>query len=153
MIPGTPESRVDLISTEFAAGVIAATISLPASPRRIVHASSGTRAPRLAELLDDLSAFFADHHRGWSSGAMSTPDIVDRETFGLFEKSVEQSGDLLFRRVCDDARSFLPILLYPRTMGTSLAESVPMTDWRTLARRVTGRLIATDWNRKPCPAL
>jgi hypothetical protein len=84
---------------------------------------------------------------------MSTPDIVDRETFGLFEKSVEQSGDLLFRRVCDDARSFLPILLYPRTMGTSLAESVPMTDWRTLARRVTGRLIATDWNRKPCPAL
>ena len=153
MIPGTPQTRVDLISTEFAAGVIAATIASPASPGRIVHASSGTRAPSLAELLDYLSAFFAGHHRGWSSGAMSRPDIVDRETFALFEKSVDQSGDILFRRVCDDARSFLPILLYPRTMCTSLADSVPTTDWQTLAKQVAGWLIATDWNRRPCPAL
>jgi nucleoside-diphosphate-sugar epimerase len=151
MIPGTPKTRVDLISTEFAAGVIAATIASPASPGRIIHASSGARAPELAELLDYLAAFFAGHHRGWSSGAMSRPDIVDHETFALFEKSVEQSGDILFRRVCDDARSFLPILLYPRTMCTSLAESVPMTNWQTLAERVTGRLVATDWNRKTVP--
>ena len=60
-----------------------------------------------------------------------------------------QSGDLLFRRVCDDAQSFLPMLLYPRTMATSLAKSVPLADWRTLARRVASWLIETDWNRKP----
>ena len=153
MIPGTPETRVDLISTEFAAGVIAATVASPASPGCIVHASSGTQAPELAELLDYLATIFDGHHRGWSSGAMSRPDIVDRETFALFEKSVEQIGVILFRRVCEDARSFLPILLYPRTVGTSLAASVPMADWQTLAQRVTGRLIATDWNRKPCPVL
>jgi nucleoside-diphosphate-sugar epimerase len=153
MIPGTPDTRVDLISTEFAAAVITATLASPAIPGRIIHASSGTNAPALAELLDFLAKFFAGHHRGWSSGAMSRPDIVDRQTFDLFEKSVELSGDILFRRVCDDAQSFLPILLYPRTMHTTLAASVPTTNWQTLAERVTSHLIATDWNRKPILAV
>jgi nucleoside-diphosphate-sugar epimerase len=149
MIPGTPDARVDLISTEFAAGVIAATVRAPAEVGRIVHASTGTAAPRLDELLACLGTFFSKHHRGWSSGAVSRPDVVDRETFALFEKSVHQSGDLLFQRVCDDAQSFLPILLYPRTMVTSLARSVLSSDWPTLVHRVAGWLIATDWNRKP----
>ncbi len=149
MIPGTPDARVDLISTEFAAGVIAATVQAPAQAGRIVHASAGTAAPRLDELLKCLGAYFSRHHRGWSSGAVSCPDVVDRETFDLFEKSVQQSGDLLFQRVCDDAQSFLPILLYPRTMVTSLARSVPSGDWPNLVHRVADWLIATDWNRKP----
>ncbi len=148
MIPGCAESRVDLISTEFAAGVISALVRAAAEPGRIVHASAGVAGPRLAELLDFFADFFARHHRGWASGAVSRPDIVDRETFALFEKSVKQSGDLLFQRVCDDARSFLPMLLYPRTMMTSLARAVPLADWRALAGSVAARLIETDWNRK-----
>ena len=148
MIPGAPDTGVDVISTEFAAGVVAATLRAPAQPGRIVHASGGTRAPRLEELMDFLTAYFARHHRGWSSGAVSRPDIVDRQTFALFEESVQQSGDLLFQRVCEDARSFLPSLLYPRTMETSVAGSVPSSDWRTLVDRVATRLIETDWNRK-----
>jgi nucleoside-diphosphate-sugar epimerase len=147
MIPGAPAAGVDLISTEFAAGVIAAALHGPAQPGRIVHASSGSSAPRLDELLEFLAAFFAQHHRGWSSGAVSRPDIVDRATFALFEESVQQSGDLLFQRVCADARSFLPTLLYPRTMETSVARSVRSCDWRTLVSRVVGRLIETNWNR------
>lgn len=148
MIPGTPDSRVDLISTEFAAEVIAATLRAPAQAGRIVHASAGATAPALGDLLAHLAAYFSPHHRGWASGAMSVPDIVDRQTFNLFRQSVEQSGDLLFRRVCDDAESFLPILLYPRTMQTSRAETVTAADWRALADRVAGWLIETNWNRK-----
>ena len=148
MIPGMAESRVDLISTEFAAGVVAALVRAEAEPGRIIHASAGNAGPRLHELLDFLAEFFSRQHRGWASGAVSRPDIVDRETFALFEKSVQQSGDLLFQRVCDDAQSFLPMLLYPRTMATSLARAVPLADWRVLAGQVAGWLIETDWNRK-----
>lgn len=148
MVPGMPGSQVDLISTEFAAGVIAATLHDPAQPGRIVHASAGATAPALSELLKYLAGYFSKHHRGWNSGAVSIPDIVDRETFALFKQSVEQSGDLLFRRVCDDADSFLPILLYPRTMLTGLAKTVPAPDWRLLADRVAGWLVETNWNRK-----
>lgn len=148
MIPGSPDTRVDLISTEFAAEAIATTLRTPVQPGRIVHASSGAAAPALGELLGFLAAHFSQHHRGWASGAVSIPDIVDRETFNLFRQSVDQSGDILFRRVCDDAESFLPILLYPRTMQTSLAEAIPAADWRVLADRVAGWLIETKWNRK-----
>ena len=148
MVPGTPGSRVDLISTEFAAEVIAATLRAPAQPGRIVHASAGVGAPSLEELLGHLATYFSQHHRGWASHAVSIPDIVDRETFALFRQSVDQSGDILFRRVCDDAESFLPILLYPRTMHTSLADTVSSCDWRVLADRVAGWLIETNWNRK-----
>jgi hypothetical protein len=148
MIPGTPGSRVDLISTEFAAEVIAETLRTPLQPGRIVHASAGAGAPSLGELLEYLAAYFSRHHRGWASRAVSIPDIVDRATFALFRQSVVQSGDILFRRVCDDAESFLPILLYPRTMQTSLADTVPACDWRVLADRVAGWLIETNWNRK-----
>jgi len=59
MIPGTPEAGVDLISTEFAARVIASTVDAAPQPGRIVHASAGSAAPRLAELLDFLAVFFA----------------------------------------------------------------------------------------------
>jgi hypothetical protein len=148
MIPGALETGVDLISTEFAAGVVAATVRAPAKPGRIVHASAGKSAPGLDELLDFLAEFFAQHHHGWSCGAVARPDIVDRATFALFEQSVHQSGDLLFQRVCDDARAFLPLLLYPRTMEMSLAKLVPSIDWRTLASRVITRLIEAEWNRK-----
>jgi long-chain acyl-CoA synthetase len=148
MIPGNARSGVDLISTEFAAGVIAATLRAASQAGRIVHASAGSRAPALEDLLAFLAGLYAPHHRGWDSGAIASPDIVARETFALFKESVQQSGDILFRRVCQDADSFLPILLYPRTMQTSLCESVPTVDWRTLVERVAHWLIRTNWTRR-----
>lgn len=139
---------MDLISTEFVGGVIAALVRSESEPGRIIHVSAGNAAPKLGELLDFLAALFSKHHRGWASGAVERPDIVDAETFALFEQAVRQSGDLLFQRVCEDGRSFLPGFLYPRTMATSLARSVPSSDWRVLASRVVTWLVDTDWGRK-----
>jgi nucleoside-diphosphate-sugar epimerase len=153
MIPGTLESRVDLISTEFAAGVIAALVRDGVEPGRIVHASAGNTAPMLGELLDFLAEFFSRHHRGWASGAVTRPDVVDAQTFALFEAAVRQSGDLIFQRVCDNAQSFLPGLLYPRAFATSFARSVPLAGWRALAGAVVSRLVESDWARKSKPAL
>src|SRR4029079_13100620 len=45
MMPGTPEARVDLVSTEFAARVVGALVDVPAQPGRIVHATMGESAP------------------------------------------------------------------------------------------------------------
>lgn len=152
MMPGTPDAPVDLVSTEFVARVIAALLRKPARPGRIVHASSGDRAPRLGELLDHFATLFVARDRGWSNGAIVLPDIVDAETYALFEQSVARSGDVLFRRVCDDAQSFLPMLLHPRVNATSLAATLPQTDWRLLTARVFAWLVATDWGRSPQPA-
>jgi nucleoside-diphosphate-sugar epimerase len=148
MVPGAADSRVDLISTEFAAGVVAALLHARIQPGRIVHATAGDSAPMLAGLLDHLVRLFARHHRGWANDSVARPDIVDAATFALFEESVRQSGDALFRRVCDDARSFLPGLLHPRVFASSLAASAPLGDWRALADHVFTWLLTHDWGRQ-----
>jgi nucleoside-diphosphate-sugar epimerase len=147
MMPGRPESTVDLISTEFAAAAVATLVSEHSDADQIVHVSSGGRAPRLIKLLDFLNEVFSARHRGWAAGAFVTPDIVDAGTFALFEKSVHESGDLLFQRVCSDAQSFLPSLLSPHTMATSFVSRFPLPCWRSLAERVFEWLLANDWGR------
>ena len=148
MMPAAPDSRVDLISTEFAGRAVASLLDAPAQHGRIVHATAGAAAPRLGELLDHLMGIFVRTHRGWMRGSIARPDIVDAATFALFEASVRQSGDALFRRVCDDARSFLPGLLHPRVFAASLV-AAPLMDWRTLAERVFTWLLSHDWGRQP----
>ncbi len=149
MVPGTSDSRVDLISTEFAARVVALLAGAPVRPGRIVHATMGESAPCLSELLDFLAGRFAARHQGWARGSIILPDIVDATTFELFESAVRQSGDALFKRVSEDSRSFLPGLLYPRTFAASLAAEASPVDWRTLAGRVFEWLFANEWGRQP----
>lgn len=154
MLPGLGDSRVDVISTEFAAAGVAALLRADSNPGRIVHISAGEHAPRLAELVRFLAELFARHHRGWASGAVAAPAIVDAETFALFEAAARQSGDVLFRRVCDDAQSFLPGLLHPRTMATSLVRTIPLPCWQALTMAVFTWLAANDWGRlKHCTPL
>jgi nucleoside-diphosphate-sugar epimerase len=147
MMPGRPDSLVDVISTEYAAAAVGALFRARPEAGRVVHIASGDRAPPLSSLLDVLTELFQRHHRGWATGAVSRPDLVDAETFALFEASARQSGDLLFQRVCDDAQSFLPGLLHPRTLATSLVREIPMADWRVLTERVLTWLLANDWGR------
>lgn len=147
MMPGTEDSRVDIISTEHAARVVAAMMQAPVQPGRIVHASMGAHAPRLPELLEYLRELFSQSHRGWARGSIVRPEIVDAATFALFEQAARQSGDALFQRVCDDARSFLPGLLHARTFATSLSETERCADWKVLTQRVFHWLIGEDWGR------
>lgn len=147
MLPGRETSQVDLISTEFAAKGIAALVAAAPEPGRIVHLASGRKAPCLRELLDFLGQLFAKHHHGWTSGAIAIPDIVDAETFAMFQDSARRSGDLIFQRVCDDAEAFLPGLLHPRLLATSFAHQIDQPDWRVLAERVFTWLQANHWGR------
>lgn len=149
MLPGTDDSRVDLISTEFAAELVAAITKGEPQPGRIVHATSGHAAPRLGELLDHLVPRFAQSHRGWARGSISRPDIVDGATFALFEAATLQSGDVLFKRVCDDARSFLPGLLHAREFASSAPQNLTPTPWWLLVDRVFTWLLSHDWGRQP----
>lgn len=149
MLPGTPNTRVDLISTEYAAGVVATVARDAARPGRIVHATMGDAAPRLSELLDHLIGLFTRSHCGWAQGSIARPDVVDASTFNLFEAAARQSGDVLFQRICSDAQSFLPSLLHVRTFASGLGTQVPRSDWRILAERVFTWLTTHEWGRKP----
>ncbi|MEN3939763.1 SDR family oxidoreductase [Prosthecobacter sp. SYSU 5D2] len=144
MMPGTAETPVDMISTEHAArGVVSAALADAAPP--VIHVCAGGRSPRLGELIQHVAQDFASTSAGWRSGAIAAPEIVDAETFALFEQTVQQSGDLLFQRVCTDSKSFLPGLLHSRVYATALAESLnpePAYDWRKLSTLVTHHVLA-----------
>lgn len=144
MMPGTADTPVDMISTEHAArGVVSAALAGSAPP--VIHVCAGGRAPRLGELIQHVAQDFSSTSAGWRSGAIAAPEIVDAETFALFEQTVQQSGDLLFQRVCTDSKSFLPGLLHPRTYATAQAESLnpePAYDWRKLSTLVTRHVLA-----------
>lgn len=147
MMPGTPQSRVDMISTEYAAAVIATCVEAPLKINRVIHGCAGEyTAPTLSELLDHLTEIFSTHSPAWKSGGLMAPAIVDAETFTLFEQSVQQSRDALFLRVCEDANSFLPGLLHPRRHLTHHADALcqrPRANWRSLAQLVTNHVITT----------
>jgi nucleoside-diphosphate-sugar epimerase len=147
MLPGRDCSPVDIISTEFAAAAVFALVNAAPAPGRIVHVSSGNHAPPLGQLIAFLLDRFARHDRGWASGAVAPPDLVDAETFALFQAAAHQSGDLLFQRVCEDAQSFLPGLLHPRTFATSLVQTMAAPNWRLHAERVLTWLLANNWGR------
>jgi hypothetical protein len=100
-----------------------------------------------------LNELFAGVHRGWSSGAIVPPEIVDAHTFDLFHQSARETRDVLFQRVCEDAELFLPGLLHPRTLATSFVRGIPLPDWRILTRRVFTWLRANDWGRALQPAI
>jgi nucleoside-diphosphate-sugar epimerase len=147
MMPGTPEAPVDLISSEFAAACIAEAVNTDAVPGPVVHAALGDRAPRLGELLGHLTVLFRADHRGWRSGNIVPPDVVDAETFALFERSARLSGDLLLQRVCQDAQSFLPGLLFPRTYAAEKAARERTVNWRRLTENVFLHLKHAHWPR------
>lgn len=141
MMPGNEAAPVDLISTEFAADVVAASALSAATSRKVIHGCAGDVSPRLGELLDQLAAVFSEQSDAWRHGRIARPMIVDSETFGLFERSVEQSGDALFTRVCRDAKAFLPGLLHPRHYLTSTRPDPG--DWRSLTTLVTRHVLAS----------
>jgi hypothetical protein len=77
---------------------------------------------------------------------------VTAETFSAFHRTVEMSGDLLFRSVIASVDAFLPALLYPKTFATNAAErlwggELPLPDWRELFQKVVAHCLATNWGR------
>lgn len=144
MMPGTPETPVDLISTEHAARAVVHAALADRAPA-VMHVCAGAKAPRLGKLQEHLAQEFARVSSGWRSGAIALPEIVDAGTFALFEQTVQQSGDILFQRVCTDSKSFLPGLLHPRVYATAQADALcpmPGYDWRSLSTQVTRHVLA-----------
>jgi len=153
MVPGRPDCPVDLISTEMAGGLIARAAAVQnASPLEVCHAASAAAAPTLAELLGTLSELFSARDAAWRRGQITAPPIVTAETFAAFQRTVEASGDLLFRSVITSVDAFLPALLYPKMFSTANAErlwggTLPLPNWREFVEHVLNHCLATNWGR------
>jgi thioester reductase-like protein len=140
MVPGSADSRIDLISTDVAAAWLARAAVQDPSGVAVCHVALGDEAIPLDSLLDVVTSRLAVDGRG---AQVKRPLVVDRGTFEAFQEMVRSSGDALFARVQGSAGAMLPSLLYPKTYETETAErcwggALPHPDWRTLLSEVIG---------------
>jgi hypothetical protein len=148
MMPGTPGCRIDVIANDVAAQWIARAALQDVERLDVCHVAAGAQAPALEALLTAA----VERLRLCGHGRpLDVPLIVDRETFELFRRSIERSGDLLFSQVLNTAATFLPLLLYAKVFETDCAERcwggpLPHPDWRTVLARVIDFGCANHWN-------
>jgi nucleoside-diphosphate-sugar epimerase len=121
VVPGRPNTPVDLIDSELAAKLIRKVADSPLDRGAIYHASAGRRAV----LLRDLCRFCAQQmHEEVRSDQPWTLDHHEPQS-RLHERM---------------AKAWLPVLLASRTYDTTRAEALwggplPLADWRhTLAK-------------------
>jgi nucleoside-diphosphate-sugar epimerase len=152
MVPAVEGSRVDLIATDVAARWIARAAQQPVDTIEVCHVAAGQRSIPLHDLVDCTVAHLRETVPAWRSGQIDAPLVVDLDTFRMFERSVAQSGDVLFARVLEAAGSFFPALLYPKVYQTVQAEALwggalPLSDWRSTVRHVIDFGCGRQWRR------
>ena len=119
MMPGVSGSTIDIIANDVAAQWIARAALTEVERLDVCHVAAGIQAPTFVALLGATIERLRLHSGG---RPLDVPLIVDRQTFDLFRRSVERSGDLIFTRVLDAAAAFLPLLLYSKVFATERAE-------------------------------
>lgn len=114
MLAGRPETPVDVIPDEFAAGALVYLFDA-FEPRRTYHLCAGSaNALPLAELLALTTEALNAARPAWRSRAIEAPAIVDGATFELFGRSARETGNQTFTQVYEAMRHFVPQLLYPK---------------------------------------
>jgi nucleoside-diphosphate-sugar epimerase len=140
-IPGTDQTRVDLVSTEVVARFLAQTLKTPWDRGTIWNVAAGTSAATLHELSAIGWAEMRPGETMHNREIPTQPFIVDQARFDALRMSKTSHRDRVLRQSMDSINSFLPMLLYPRVYETSAAEALwggplPWPDWRTTLVRM-----------------
>jgi nucleoside-diphosphate-sugar epimerase len=114
MIPGTPESPVDLTSTDYAVAAIRHLAGEGFVPGGTFHVCAGDEAPGEEALIDMVIAAFLEYRPAWRRRTIERPTIVPLETFELFRASVEAVADSALRATVGVLGHFAPQLAYPK---------------------------------------
>jgi thioester reductase-like protein len=141
VIPGTNQTLVDLVSAEFVAKFLAATLQRTWRPGAIWNIAAGAGAATLHELSAIGWAEMRPTETMRNREIPTQPFIVDQASFDALRFSKTSHRDRVLRQAMDSINSFLPMLLYPRVYETSAAEALwggplPWPDWRTTLVRM-----------------
>jgi 2-alkyl-3-oxoalkanoate reductase len=122
MVPGSDETLVDLVTTDYVAGGITRLALDPAVPGGTYHLCSGDRALPLGELLDRAFSFWS-HDARWRRRAIARPSLASLDTYRLFEQSVHETGDARLRAITRSLTHFVPQLALPKLFDTAAADA------------------------------
>jgi nucleoside-diphosphate-sugar epimerase len=159
MIPGSPESPVDVIPTDYAVAAVGHLAGSGFVAGATFHISAGTDAPREDELIDLTVDTFLEHRPAWRRRAIEKPVIVALDTFELFRRSVEEVADSALAASVGVLGHFAPQLAFPKTFDdencrTALAQAgIHRPPVRDTLVKVVKYLLDHDWGtRRPSGA-
>jgi nucleoside-diphosphate-sugar epimerase len=158
MIPGTPNSPVDLIALDFAAAAVEYFAIDGFEAGQTFHVCGGEDVLTVAELLQQTRGTFLRYRPSWRKRAIEMPAIVDLVTFELFARSVEEVGDNLLRSSIALIQHFAPQLAYPKIF-VDVAATDSLVKVGILKPRVSDFfptavrwLVETGWGEHPIVA-
>lgn len=151
MIPGLPESALDVVPTSYVADAIARLALRRDIAGATLQLCAGAGAMPLGELLDECQARWATDV-SWRRRRIAPPAQADLETWELFTQAVEETGHPRLRRVTRALAHFLPQLALPKRFDTQHAESllgVAAPPVRQYWGRMIDHLLQTGWRGVP----
>ena len=114
MIPGSADSPVDLIATDYAVDAVRHLAGPGFAPGCTFHVCAGDDLVTEAELIDLAIAAFLRYRPAWRRRAIEKPAIVALETFNLFRESVEAVAEPALRASVGVLGHFAPQLAFPK---------------------------------------
>ena len=153
MIPGTDDSPVDLIATDYAVAAIRHLATRGFEPGETFHICAGDEALGESELIDLIIDAIVRHRPAWRRRAIERPAIVELGTFELFRASIDAVADAGLRASVAVLAPFAPQLAYPKTFDDGVwrrhigASGIVRPPIRETMDRVVGYLIEHDWAR------
>jgi nucleoside-diphosphate-sugar epimerase len=156
MIPGDPAEPVDIVSSDF---VAAATLHLlEHAPRPgVFHVAAGPESCNsLGELIGETVHALSHYRPEWRKRAVEKPLIVDLDTYELFVRSVEETGNPVLKGATRSIRTFAYQLAHPKVFETDGATATlagtgiappPSLDFYT---RVVKYCLESNWGMRPC---
>jgi thioester reductase-like protein len=150
--PGTPDSRMDLSSNDYAASALLTLFLEHYQPGRTFHIGNGDDSLRLQDFIDTIVEVSAETERRWAQGAFLPPDVVDEETYMLLRRTLLQTQNKQSHEVIRLGDTMYGHLLASqvfdaRPVHALLGERVKPPPARQLLRDVLRHCVATDWGR------
>ncbi len=123
MIPGVPDSVLDVVPTDYVADAIARLALRRDLDGTTVQLCAGAGAMPLGELLDECYARWATDV-AWRRRRIAPPSQGDLETWEMFAQAVEETAHPRLRRVTRALAHFLPQLALPKRFDTQHADTL-----------------------------
>ncbi|HET9636766.1 MAG TPA: SDR family oxidoreductase [Gemmatimonadaceae bacterium] len=156
MIPGDPNEPVDIVSSDFVAEAVLRLVEHAPRPG-VYHVAAGRESSSsLGDIIDETMSAIAVHRPQWRKRTIEKPLIVDLDTYELFVKSVEETGNPVLREATRSIRTFAYQLAHPKVFDTDRATAALADDGIAPQQsldfypRVVKYCLESNWGTRQC---
>jgi nucleoside-diphosphate-sugar epimerase len=152
MVPGELTTPVDLIPSDFAAPALHHLVTRAFEPGQTYHLCAGAEhSCTFDQLLDVTVNVFERSRPSWRKRRVERPAVVDRETYALFVRSVQESGNVVLAEATLAVQTFADQLAYPKVFDTTgatralAASGVRLPSVLDYYDKVVSYCVETNW--------